>query len=148
MVNLPALNTPQFEWVRSRLPRHPRPVPPIYQPEIAAKAVKWAADHPRRQLNVATVTSATLLANKLAPGLIDRYLARTNYEAQQTDYPPEPTREDNLFKPVPRDLGAHGEFDQQAKAISVQLWLNTHRLLAGAAGAAAALTVAVRRARD
>jgi NAD(P)-dependent dehydrogenase (short-subunit alcohol dehydrogenase family) len=149
MVNLPAMNTPQFEWVRSRLSRHPRPVPPIYQPEIAAKAVMWAADHPRRQLNVAGVTSATIWANKLFPALIDRYLSRTNYEAQQTDYPPEPNRKDNLFEPVPGDLGPHGRFDEQAKTTSVQLWLNTHRLLAGGVGAAAAVLGAiVRRTGD
>jgi len=136
MVQLPALNTPQFTWVRTRLPRHPQPVPPIYQPELAAKAIVWAADHHRREVYVGAPTTVAILANKLVPGLLDRYLARTNYEAQQTDRPVDRNRPDNLLQPLPGDHGAHGPFDDRASATSPQWWLTTHRtwVLAGAAG--------------
>ena len=127
MVQLPALNTPQFRWVKSRLPHKAQPVPPIYQPEVAARAIVWAARHDRRELNVGLNTSTILLANKLAPGLGDWYLARTGYEAQQTDEPADPGRPHNLWEPVPGDHGAHGVFDHRAYGSSWQLWVNTHR---------------------
>jgi NAD(P)-dependent dehydrogenase (short-subunit alcohol dehydrogenase family) len=127
MVQLPALNTPQFGWVKSRLPRKAQPVPPIYQPEVAAEAIVWAAHHDRRELNVGLPTSIILLANKWAPGLADRYLARTGYDAQQTDEPADPTRVHNLWLPVPGDHGAHGDFDHRAHQSSPQLWASTHR---------------------
>ena len=96
MVQLPAMNTPQFSWVKSRLPRKPQPVPPIYQPEIAANAIVYAAHHDRREVQVGLPTVVAIEGNKIAPGMIDQYLARTNYEAQQTDEPVEADRRDNL----------------------------------------------------
>ena len=145
-VHLPALNTPQFGWVRCRLPFHPQPVPPIYQPEVAARAIVWAADHPRREYWVGAPTPATILANAVAPGLLDRYLARTNFEAQQTDMPVDPDRADNLEGPVPGSQAAHGIFDAEAKDRSLQSRLSRHRrLVAGAVSGAALLALAARR---
>lgn len=114
MVQLPALNTPQFHWVKTSMDKHPQPVPPIYQPEVAAKAIVWAADNYRREINVAPTTSAAILADKIAPGLLDRYLGRTGYDSQQSDRPIEQDRKDNLWEPVATDLGSHGEFDDRA----------------------------------
>jgi NAD(P)-dependent dehydrogenase (short-subunit alcohol dehydrogenase family) len=127
MVQLPALNTPQFGWVKSRLPRKAQPVPPIYQPEVAAEAIVWAAHHDRRELNVGLSTSVVLMANKFVPGLADSYLARTGYEAQQTDAPENPSRPHNLWQPVPGDHGVHGNFGDRAYASSPHLWATTHR---------------------
>ena len=138
MVQLPAMNTPQFSWVKSRLPHKPQPVPPIYQPEIAAEAIVYAAHHDRREIQVGLPTVVAIEGNKIAPGMIDQYLARTNYEAQQTDEPVEADRRDNLWSPVPGDHGAHGSFDNRSHSFSPQAWLNTHRtwlLLAGVTGA-------------
>lgn len=138
MVQLPAMNTPQFTWVKSRLPRKPQPVPPIYQPEIAADAIVYAAHHDRREIQVGLPTVAAIEVNKIVPGMIDQYLARTNYEAQQTSEPVEADRHDNLWSPVPGDHGAHGSFDSRSHDFSTQAWLNTHRtwlLLAGVTGA-------------
>src|SRR3954451_23575750 len=119
MVQMPAVNTPQFTWVRSRLPHQAQPVPPIYQPEVAARAVVYAADHPgRREYWVGASTAATLLANAVAPGLLDRYLARTGFSAQQTGSPKPDDQPANLWKPADgedgRDFGAHGIFDDRA----------------------------------
>lgn len=127
MVQLPALNTPQFEVVKTRLPRHPQPVRPIYQPEVAAAGIVWAAEHPRRELNVGASTTATILANKLAPGLLDRYLGRTGYDSQQTDEPLGPDRPHNLWEPLPGDQGAHGRFDDRSYQRSLQLTATQHR---------------------
>ncbi|MET9281061.1 SDR family oxidoreductase [Streptomyces anthocyanicus] len=132
MVQMPGLNTPQFSWVLTRLPRHPRPVAPVYQPEVAARAVLHAADHPERRMYwVGGSTVATLLGQKLAPGLLDRYLARTGYDGQQTDRPVDPSRPANLWKPpddtAPDDYGAHGIFDDEAHARSVQFWISRNR---------------------
>jgi NAD(P)-dependent dehydrogenase (short-subunit alcohol dehydrogenase family) len=127
MVQLPALNTPQFDWVKTRLPRKPQPVPPIYQPEIAADAIVWAAYHRRRELNVGLSTSLALLVDKLAPGFGDWYLGRTGYQSQQTDVPIEQHRPDNLWEPVRIDKGAHGDFDNRSYTRSPQLWATTHR---------------------
>ena len=148
-VHLPAVNTPQFDWVRSRLPGRAQPVPPIYQPEVAAEAIVWASEHTRREVSVGFPTVAALLGDKIAPGLLDHYLARTNYEAQQTDQPVEPNRRDNLWLPVGGDHGAHGVFDDRAQTSSPQWWLTTHRaLVAAAAGVAGSLgAVALRRRR-
>jgi short-subunit dehydrogenase len=131
VVQMPAVNTPQFSWVKSRLPDKPQPVPPIYQPEVAARGVVYAADRPgRREYWVGASTAATLLANKVAPALLDRYLARTGYSAQQTDEPDDPGRPDNLLEPVDErpgsDHGAHGSFDDRAHSRSAQLWLSHH----------------------
>ncbi|MER7194671.1 SDR family oxidoreductase [Streptomyces flaveolus] len=149
MVQMPGLNTPQFSWVLTRLPRHPRPVAPVYQPEVAAEAVLHAADHPeRREYWVGGSTVATLLGQKLAPGLLDRYLARTGYDSQQTDEPVDPSRPVNLYEPVddaaPVDYGAHGLFDDESHGRSLQFWLSRHRRpLALAAVAAGAVTAAL-----
>jgi NAD(P)-dependent dehydrogenase (short-subunit alcohol dehydrogenase family) len=150
LVQLPGVNTPQFDWVRTRLHRHPEPVPPIYQPEVAARAVAWAAEHPRRELWVGLPTVYTIVGEKVASGFMDRYLGRTNEKAQQTAKPIDPARRvDNLFSPPPGDPGAHGMFDDKAHGRSPQLWLTTHRpVLAGAvAGLAAVATAAVREVR-
>ncbi len=143
VVQLPAVNTPQFSWVRSKLPRHPQPVPPIYQPQVAARGIVYAADHPgRRQYWVGGSTAATLLANRVAPALLDRYLARTGFDSQQTDQPADPDRPDNLWAPADgsdgADFGQEGEFTATSHGHSVQLWLAQHvkpvtATLAGAA---------------
>lgn len=127
MVQMPALNTPQFGWVRSRLPRKPQPVPPIFQPEVAAEAIVWAAHNNRNELWVGWPAVKAILGNKVIPRELDHYLARMGYEAQQTDEPTEPDRKDNLFEPVPGDHGAHGDFDSRARDRSRQWWANTHR---------------------
>jgi len=137
MVQLPAVNTPQFRWVRSRLPREAQPVPPIYQPEVAARAVVYAADHPRRrEYWVGGSTVGTLLANAVAPCLLDRYLARTGFDAQQTDEPRDTGRPDNLWSPVDRteDRGAHGVFDDRAHRRSLQEWASRHHGAVAVAG--------------
>src|SRR5438034_7511589 len=123
MVQMPALNTPQFSWVKSRLPRKAQPVPPIFQPEVAAAAIYWAAHHDRRELYVGWPTVKAVVGNKLVPGLADRYLARTGYDAQQTGEPADPNRPDNLFAPAPGDFAAHGVFDREAKTASALLRL-------------------------
>jgi len=147
MVQLPALNTPHFSVVRTRLPRHPKPVPPIFQPELAARAVALAAEHPRRELWVAGSTVKALLGNKIAPGLLDRYLARTGYDSQQTDAPIEPDRPDNLADPLPGDRGAHGIFDGEARSRSLQFLALAHRRLLVAGAAVGGALFVVRRAR-
>jgi NAD(P)-dependent dehydrogenase (short-subunit alcohol dehydrogenase family) len=133
MVQLPAVNTPQFNWCRTRLPDHPQPMPPIYQPEVAAEAVYWAAHHHRREIDVGFSTVKAIFGNKLAPGFADRYLARTGYKSQQIQGMSVNGRPDNLYEPVPDEAAMHGMFDSRAHARSYQLWANTHRpLLAGA----------------
>lgn len=126
MVQMPALNTPQFDWVKSRLPREPQPVPPIFQPEVAARAIAYAADHHPRELWVGGPTLEAIVANKVFPGLLDRYLARNGYDSQQTNEPVRPDRRDNLWEPLPGDHGAHGRFDARAGKRSVELWTRTH----------------------
>jgi len=135
MVQLPGLNTPQFDHCRAKLPRHPRPVPPVYQPEVAAEAVYWAAHHRRREVYVGIPSVYTILGNKIAPWLAELYLAKTAYKSQQTDEPVNGDRPDNLFEPVPRDEGAHGDFGRQAHAHSVQSWATRHRRQLAVAGA-------------
>jgi NADP-dependent 3-hydroxy acid dehydrogenase YdfG len=138
MVQLPGLNTTQFTWVRTTLRRHPRPVAPVYQPEVAADAILHAAEHPRRELWAGATTPVFILGNHLAPWIGDRYLARTNVDAQQTDEPLDPSRPDYLYAPL-GDRGTHGPFDDEARARSVQLALaKRRRALVAAAGAAAA----------
>jgi NAD(P)-dependent dehydrogenase (short-subunit alcohol dehydrogenase family) len=141
MVQMPAVNTPQFGWVLSRLPRRAQPVAPIYQPEVAADAVLYAADHPkRREYWVGGSTAGTLLANAVAPGILDRYLAMTGFKGQQTDQKRDPDQPANLWHPADRgeDAGAHGDFDDKAKGRSAQLWASQHHGVV-AAGAAALL---------
>ena len=146
MVQLPAMNTPQFDWVKSRLPRKAQPVPPIYAPEIAADAIVWAASHRRREMSVGAVTTGVIWGNKLAAGLGDRYLARTGYDSQQTDEPADPDRPNNLWHPLPGDHGPHGRFGDRTTHSSPQTWIN-ERLPAVAmiaAGGAALLWGALR----
>src|SRR5438128_2835487 len=127
MVQLPALNTPQFGWVKSRLPRKAQPVPPIFQPEVAAEAIYFAAHNPRREFYVAAPSVKAIVADKIAPGLLDHFLARTGYESQQYDGKEDPNRPDNLWRPVRGDHGAHGAFDARASSCSPQLWTSEHR---------------------
>jgi NAD(P)-dependent dehydrogenase (short-subunit alcohol dehydrogenase family) len=154
MVQMPAVNTPQFSWVASRLPRQAQPVPPIYQPEVAARAVVYAADHPRRrEYWVGGTTMATLLVNAVAPGVLDRYLARTGYDAQQTDRPKPADQPANLWEPADgpqgEDFGAHGRFDDRSHARSPQVWASQHHgvLAAAGVGRAVGATALVRRLR-
>src|SRR4051812_28063481 len=135
MVQMPALNTPQFDWVKSRLRGRAQPVPPIFQPEVAADAIVWAADHPRREYFVGFPTVEAIVGNKMVPGLADRYLARNGYDAQQTSEPEDPQRPDNLWMPVDeeRDFGAHGRFDAAARPTSWELTFSKHRRAFGAA---------------
>jgi short-subunit dehydrogenase len=147
MVQLPGLNTTQFNWCRSKLPKHPQPVPPIYQPEIAAEAVYWAARHPRREVWVGYSTVQAILGNKLAPWLADRYLARTAISGQQVDdLPVSAERPGNLYDPLPDRAATHGIFNDRATSRSPQLWAATHRPLVAAA-LAATVTAGVRLAR-
>jgi short-subunit dehydrogenase len=129
MVQLPALNTPQFEWVKSRLAHRGQPVPPIYQPEVAAEAIVWAAGQDRREVYVGAPTVIAIVGNKLLPGAGDSYLAWTGFQAQQTAEPEDPDRPHNLWAPVDedRDFGAHGRFDERARPTSWQLWVTRHR---------------------
>ncbi|HKT82278.1 MAG TPA: hypothetical protein VJQ84_00415, partial [Solirubrobacterales bacterium] len=144
-VHLPAINTPQFEIGRTKLPRHPQPVPPIYQPEVAADAIVWISEHRRRQLYVGAPTLKTVIGNRIAPWLGDRYLARNGYEGQQTDEPVDPERPDNLFEPVPGDHGTHGRFGEGARKHSMVTWLSCHRGAVAALAAAAGAGLAVSR---
>ena len=140
MVQLPGLNTPQFTWSRAKLPHAPQPVPPIFEPEVAADAIVWAASHPRRELMVGWPTVKAIFGNAVAPWFADRYLAKNGIDSQQTDEPI-PPRDGNLFEPVPGDQAAHGPFGDQSKPRSLQLWATKHRLtlLAGAGALAAAV---------
>jgi NAD(P)-dependent dehydrogenase (short-subunit alcohol dehydrogenase family) len=144
MVQLPAVNTPQFEWVKSRLPRKAQPVPPIYQPEVIADGVTYVVDHYRRQLFIGLSTVITIQANKLVPGVGDRYLGKTGFKSQQTSQPADPNAPNNLWHPVDddKDHGAHGTFDDRATGKSQQLWVDTHRGLLGivSVGIAGAIT--------
>lgn len=145
MVQLPGMNTTQFTWGRTKLPKQTMPVPPIYQPEVAADAIHHAAHHRRRQIYVGIPTVMNILGERTAPWLLDRYLARTGYSSQMTDQPLEPQGHDNLLDPVDEDRGARGPFNDQAHSHSVQLGLSKHRglVLAGMASAAAGAGAAV-----
>lgn len=148
-VHLPALNTPQFEWVKSRLQNRAQPVPPIFQPEVAARAIVWATHHDRREVLVGGSTVKAVWGNKVVPGFADRYLAAQGYQSQQRDEPEDRDRPNNLWHPVPGDHGAHGAFDDEAKGASLQLWASTHRKELGLAalGVAAVASWAAARAR-
>jgi NAD(P)-dependent dehydrogenase (short-subunit alcohol dehydrogenase family) len=146
-VHLPAMNTPQFDWVLSRLPNRAQPVPPIYQPEVAADAIHWAAHHDRAVLYVGMPTLKTVLGQRLAPRLLDHYLARAGYDGQQTD---EPRTDEtaNLWEPAPGAFAARGRFDDRARDVSRQLWASQNRrwlAVAGGAMLAAAGVLAARR---
>jgi short-subunit dehydrogenase len=142
MVQLPGVNTTQFNWCRSKLPDHPQPVPPIYQPEIAAEAVHWAAHHRRRELWVGYSTIQAIVGTKLSALAGDIYLARTGFDGQQiSGMPVAPDRPDNLFDPLEDKAATHGIFDDRATTRSPQLWASTHRSLIGGAALAAAVAV-------
>ena len=148
-VQLPAVNTPQFTWSRAKLPNHPQPVPPIFQPELVAEAILYAAEHRRREIWLAWPSAKAILSDKIAPRLGDIYLARNGFDSQQTDEPIRADRPDDLYDPVPGDHGAHGEFDDRSKRRSVGWWASKHRAALLAAGVAvtaggALLRVAVR----
>jgi len=131
MVQMPAVNTPQFEWVKSRLPRKAQPVPPIYAPSVAAEAVLWASHHERREIWVGLPTVEAMIGNKLFPGLLDHYLARNGYESQQFDGPEQPGRPDNLWHPVEGKHRTEGRFSAREHKHSPQLWTDLHRGLVG-----------------
>ena len=142
MVQMPALNTPQFGWVKSRLPHKAQPVPPIYQPEVAARAIHYAAHHPgKREYYAAWSVVEAIVGNKIAPSFADHYLARTGYQSQQHDGPEDPRRPNNLWKPVPGDHGAHGSFDEAARDRSLELLAETNWKWIAAAALAAVATV-------
>jgi len=144
MVQMPALNTPQFDWARNKTGKRAQPVPPIFQPELAAEAIVFAAHARRREIYVGWPSARAILANKIVPGLLDRYLAGAGYSGQLTDEPRPPDAPDNLDRPLPGDRGAHGGFDERASRWSAQFWLTKHRmtlLLAGAGVAAAAAMI-------
>jgi NAD(P)-dependent dehydrogenase (short-subunit alcohol dehydrogenase family) len=143
MVQLPGLNTPQFDHCRSKLPHKPMPVAPIYQPEVAADGVYFAAHARRRQVWVGVSTAYTIVGERLAPWLGDWYMAKTGVKGQQTDEPVDPPREGNLFDPEPHDPGAHGDFDDRSHGTSAVLWLSKHRrAVAGVAALAGGAAVA------
>lgn len=142
-VHLPAVNTPQFDWCRTHLPERPQPVPPIYQPEVAADAIVWAAEHPRREVWVGAPTWKTIVGQKLVPGFLDRYLAEAAWDGQMTDRQEDPHRPDNLYDPVRGDRGAHGRFDARSRDLSPQMEASKRRVLLGGALLAAAGAVAV-----
>jgi len=145
-VLLPAMNTPQFAWARNRLSHRPRPLAPIYSPEVAARAIVYASEHPRRRIDVGAPTVAVAFAQKLIPGLLDRYMARSAYRGQQVENEPESGRHrDNLFSPVSGDHGAQGSFRTQSYRYSPKLWLTTHRSWLMMAAGAGALWWAARR---
>jgi NAD(P)-dependent dehydrogenase (short-subunit alcohol dehydrogenase family) len=136
MVQMPALNTPQFDWCRTRMGRESQPVPPIFQPEVAAEAIVWASEHRRREMYVGLPTVVAIIGNKISGLAADYYLAKNGVDSQLTDEPIPPGRRDNLFEPLPGDNGAHGRFDTRAKPYSRQLQLSLHRRLLGAGAAA------------
>lgn len=127
MVHLPATNTPQHDWSKSRMPRRAQPVPPIYQPEVAARAIHYASHHYRREWNLGLVTDVVLLGNAIALGFGDWYLAKTGCESQMTDEPEDPSRPHNLWEPLPGDHGARGRFSERAYESSAQWWFTTNR---------------------
>ena len=138
MVQMPALNTPQFGWVKSRLKNKAQPVPPIFQPEVGAEAIYWAAHHSRREIYAGWPTVEAIVANKIAPGRLDRYLGKTGFASQQTSEPEDPNRPDNLWKPIGGDHGAHGTFDARAHRHSWEVQASLERKWIGAALAVAA----------
>ncbi len=146
MVHLPAVNTPQFDWALARTARQPQPVPPYYDPEVAAEAIVWAAHHHRRELTVGASAKRLVMMSKTAPGLVDRYLAQKGHDMQQSDRPLDAERPTNLWEPVPYDMGAHGSYEEKARHKSRLLWLDEHRrtLLLGALAIGAGVWLARR----
>lgn len=150
MINLPAVNTPQFDWSESRMPRRAQPVGPIYQPELIADAIVWAAKNESRELNVGWPATRAIVGNSFAPGYADGFLARNAYDGQQTDEPEDPNRTSNLWEPRPGDAGAHGRFDERASRVSPWLWLSMNRkwlMPLTATAVAAVIGSAIRKKR-
>lgn len=145
MVHLPAVNTPQFSWNKTKMPRYPQPVPPIYQPEIMADAIYYAAHADRREVTIGYPAVKAIYGNKIAPGYADWKLARDCYESQMMDERVDPNRPDNLWEPVEGDRGAHGIFDDRAADFSPQAWANTHLGTAALAGLGIAAGLALLR---
>lgn len=137
MVQLPAVNTPQFDWVKSNLKHRAQPVPPIFQPEVPAEAIYWAAHQRRREVYVGGSTVEAIIGQKIAPHLLDEYLARTDFQAQQTNEPEDPNRPDNLYQAVAGDYEAHGRFDDRSRRGGTELWLVKHKYKLGLGLAAA-----------
>jgi NAD(P)-dependent dehydrogenase (short-subunit alcohol dehydrogenase family) len=135
MVQLSAINTPQFSWTKNLMPRKSQPVPPIFQPEVAADAIVYCASARRREMTVGWPTAKTILFNKVAPGWADRLAASGGWESQMYDGPPARDRPHNLYEPVPGDHGSHGDFDGRAKSFSWHLWMNKNRVWLALAGA-------------
>jgi|SRR5579884_1619871 len=151
MVQLPGVNTTQFGWVKSRLPRKPKPIGKIYQPEVAADAIYWAAHHRRRELYVGASAAEAIVGNKIIPSALDEYLGKIGYSGQQTDEPKDPNQRDNLWEPVPGDHGAHGTFDAQSLDSSTEVWIAKNRNMLGlaAVGAGAAgLAMLLKRGKN
>jgi NAD(P)-dependent dehydrogenase (short-subunit alcohol dehydrogenase family) len=142
MVQLPAVNTPQFDWARTKMPKEPQPVPPIFQPEVTARAIFYAAHHPRREIFVGLPTVITIWGNKFFPRIGDWYLGKTGYGSQQHDGAPASDRPDYLFRPVEKDYGAHGDFDSRAHSHSPALWISMHRAWSAAIAALSGLALA------
>lgn len=140
MVQLPGVNTPQFQWIRSKMPRKSQPVGTVFQPEVAARAIYWSAQNDRREILVGFPTVQAVWGEKFIPGLLDHYLARTVYKGHMTEEPENPNRPDNLWEPVREDFGAHGPYDDRAKTRSFQVWVTTHRALLGTLTALGAAT--------
>ena len=148
LVHLPATNTPQFRLLRNRMPKKAQPFGAIYQPEVAAKAVVWAADHPRRELNVGFGTTLAIIANSFFPAALDRYLAGVGFSGQQGEEAEVRGRPDNMFAPVPGDHGAHGAFDDRAKSRSPHFWFETHRAWIGVFAFAGLMLTAIFSAKS
>lgn len=148
-VHLPAVNTPQFTWAKSRMPCQAQPVPPIFQPEVPARAIVWASHHRRREIWVGAPVFKAIVGEKVAPEVADEVLAHSGYGGQMRDRPEDPDRENNLYVPLPGDHGAHGPFDDRARDFSPVLWADTHRGAVALAGAGvlalAALAIGRRR---
>lgn len=149
LVDMPGINTPQFDWCKTTLPRHPKPIGAFCQPEVAGRAIYWAAHGDRPEVWVGYPTVGSVLGEKLFPRLLDRYLARNGIEGQQSDEAIPAGRPDNLWQPVPGDYAAHGSFEAGARAHSLQFWASRHRgwLLAGAGVAGARLGLSRWRRR-
>ncbi|MGN6380610.1 MAG: SDR family oxidoreductase [Gaiellales bacterium] len=149
MVQLPAINSPQFNWSRNRMPQRPQPVPPIFQPEVAARAIRWAADHRRKEVWVGAPTVKAIIGDRVSSSLADRYLARNGYQAQLTPEHERPGRPDNLYEPLDDEVdhGTHGRFDKSANPRSRAYWLNVHRAALAAASMAVGLAGAAGRLR-
>ena len=143
MVQLPGINTPQFDWIRTSMPMRPKPASPPYQPEIAAEAIHFASTSGRKEVRLGWPTLQAIWGDRLASPLMDRYLARTAIDGQQTDQPVSPDRKDNLYEPVKGDHGAHGSFGEKARKSSSQLWITKNRLPLAIGGGIMALAAAV-----